>query len=88
MINKENLKKWYIDFIVGLISIMVTWIIYFNYQYIFDEDLPSGKGAKLFLLIVKVLDKIGGKPLVIFLLVTFTMFVFYNSFKKLKNEKK
>ncbi len=80
--KKFNKDAWYLDIIVGVgvgVLVLMTkyWSGYEDYLNRTGSDLPSGKAGKIGLLVLKQLDSYGGKPLVIGVLIGFSMLCFW-----------
>ncbi len=80
--RKFNVNAWYLDIIVGVLVLVLVlvfsyWDGYKEHLNSTGRDLPSGKAGKLGLLVLKQLDSYGGKPLVIGVLIGFSMLCFW-----------
>lgn len=83
--SKFDEKAWYVDFIVGVIGLSLSVYLYFNYEaYLTNvrESMPSGKGAKFFMVIVKLFDNIGGKPMAIGIVLFLSVLFFWWAYRK------
>jgi hypothetical protein len=84
--KKEN--AWYIDFIVGMLCLVLIWFINQNYnEYMARTSSEGGKGGKLGLLVLKSLDEIGGKELVISVLLIISFLCFWWAYRKYEKMK-
>ncbi|MFA8435138.1 MAG: hypothetical protein ACEPOZ_11530 [Marinifilaceae bacterium] len=70
MTKKFNENAWYVDLIMSFVSFGLAILFgtmngYEEYLSRQGNDLPSGKSGKVALLIMKLIDSIGGKSLVV-----------------------
>ena len=80
-------NAWYADMFVGLIAIVVLFFANIHYDmYIHPDTMPSGKGGKALLLIMKKLDLIGGKLLVLGVLCLIALWAFVSAIKKYRKK--
>jgi len=83
--NRFDENAWYVDFIMGLVGIFTSIFLHVNYEsYLqsYTREMPSGKGAKLFMVVVKVLDNVGGKLLAIGVVVFFSFLFLFWAYRK------
>ncbi len=91
MRKKFNEDAWYVTLIMGFVTIAFTVLVNSNYDdYVLNKDERSifGKGGKIGLLFLRLLDSYGGKKLVILGLCIIALFFFYRAYRKYKNRYK
>jgi hypothetical protein len=88
--KKDKQDAWYVNLIMGFVILLTTFFInrsYYGYLSP-NRELPSGKGGKLGLLVIKHLDNIGGKPLVFGSMIFLALLCFWWAYQKYQKDRK
>ncbi len=82
--KKFDHDAWYVNLIGGVLVLVLVLVLNYltddRYEELLNrtgKDLPSGKGGKLGLLIIKLLDIEGGRALITKVLVGFSLLCFW-----------
>ncbi|SKB91461.1 hypothetical protein [Alkalitalea saponilacus] len=87
---KRNFEdSWYLNIIMGFVALVLAFLLESSYEKLLLEnrELPRGKGPKLGLLILRQLDDVGGKSMVLSFLILIALFCFWWAYKKFMKEK-
>jgi hypothetical protein len=88
--NRFDENAWYVDFAVGVIGLLLSLHLFCNYESYLTRIvgyIPSGKGAKFFLVIIKIFDRIGGKPVAVGAILFFSILFFWWAYRKYEKMK-
>lgn len=82
--EKNRQDAWYVNLIMGFVALVTAFLINKNYEKFMYQytDLPSGKGGKAFELMLKRLDDLGGKPLVLGFMAFIAVLCFWWAYRK------
>jgi hypothetical protein len=84
MANKKK-EQWYVYGIVSIIAVWLTYFAFTDYEtFIRPDHTQSGRNSKVFLLIVNVIDLLGGRWLVLTVMLAIVVFLLMKTFQHLK----
>lgn len=89
--KKDKQDAWYVNLIMGFVVLVGAYFLNRSYDVVIlpsDRDLPSGKEAKAFILILKELNLLGGKPLFFGSMIFLALLCFWWAYRKYQKDRK
>jgi hypothetical protein len=81
----EKKEPWYVYGIVSIVAIVLTYFAFTDYEgFIHPDNTTSGKSGKLFVLIFNGIDSLGGKWLVLAIMLVIIVFLLLKTVKRFK----
>lgn len=85
--REKKESPWYIDLILCIILIISIVYLFIDYESMIAIDtMSSGKGGKAMALILRYIDNIGGKPLVLLVVFIIVIPFFISTIKKIRRQ--
>jgi len=80
----KKIKTKYNDIFLSVFGVVyIVWLAIEYEDFVFSDDLPSGKGGKAMILLLRLLDKYFGKTITIIVLIVLIIPFIYSSIKEL-----